>query len=122
MRQGRDVDLNHLQLARELGLGELSAEAKAGVVNEDLDRDILVAEEIEDLLGRFASAEIGGEDVHFDVVFSLDLTGCCLERVTVAGDEDEIESFSGEDLRDLEPNAARAAGDETSFTRRAVPF
>src|SRR6266513_456402 len=61
MRQCRDVDLNHFQLAGELGLGELSAEAKAGVVNENVPIQILVNNAGFGLSGEFAETELTRE-------------------------------------------------------------
>ena len=76
MSQRHNVHLNHLQLALDIGLGEFSTESEAGVVDENLNWNILIAQEIEERFRRLASAEVGGEDVHLHVVLAFDLTGC----------------------------------------------
>src|SRR2546423_3327670 len=121
MGERRDVDLDHLQLAGELRLGEFSPQPKTRIVDEDLDRDTLVAKEVEDLFRCFTTTEIGSKDVHFDVVFAFDLAGGCLECVGVAGGKHQIESFAGEHLRYLQPNPAGAASDKHRLPRSSVP-
>src|SRR5450759_5038135 len=122
MRQCRDVDLNHVQLSPELRIGELASESESGVVDQHFDRNVLVVQKVEDRLRGIGAPKIGGEDVDPGAVFSLELTRCRLERIALARHEHEIETLAGENLGDLESDAAGAAGDERRPTLGAVSF
>ena len=75
-----------------------------------------------DRFRRLAATQIGGEDVRLDVEPSLKLSCSRLEGVSIARDEDEIESVSGENLCQLEPNAARATGDQGGGSLNSISF
>src|SRR5688500_2174235 len=115
-----DVDLDHLQLAGELGLGKLASETEASVVDEHLDWNVLVVQKVEDLLGCFRAPQVSGENVCLDVEFSLELSGGRLERVTASRDESDVEALSRELLGDLQSDTAGAAGYERGAAFRGV--
>ena len=115
-----DVDLDHLQLAIEIRIHEFAAKSKAGIVDENFDRDVLVAQKIGDRLGRFLAAQVGCEDMGGDLEFALQLAGRRFESIPFSRDENDIEAVAGENFCELEPDSAGAAGDERGSSRRAV--
>src|SRR5712672_2983569 len=122
MRERGDVDLNHVQLAVQVCIGELATEPEARVVHQHLDRNVLVLLKVEDLLRCVEKAEVGGEDLNPPAEFSLDLTGGTLERIALAGHEDDIEPVAGENLRKLETDSTGASRDQRGRTLGAVSF
>jgi hypothetical protein len=71
-------------------------------------------------LGRLDTSQIGREDMCGDVERALELAGSGLEGVAATRNENEIELVAGENAGELEPNAARAAGDECGLTLRVI--
>ena len=59
MNERSDVDLDHVELAHDVGVGELSAEPEPRVVDEQIDVDAFAREGVEQSLRRIRICQVG---------------------------------------------------------------
>ena len=88
------------------------APARAGVVDEDVEPAELGDGAPDDLLGLAGVADVPAEAERPDAEPSGELRGCLLAPLCPAAAEHEVGAELGERLRELQPEPARAAGDQ----------
>ena len=106
-----DVHLDHRELHVERRLDERSKQAVAGVVDEDVDVHAKRPHAIDQRLHGAGSGQVGGDDVGSNAG-GLSFLRQFAQLGLGAGDEHEVVPVFREDSSELEPDAARGAGDQ----------
>ena len=110
--EGGDVDLDHPTGGVQVGLHERPKLAKPRVVHEHVHGHRRRPDLAHDLRRRRWVGQVGGDHPESDPVALPQLGTERLELLTPPGHEHEVVAVPSEQLRQLEPDPARRAGDQ----------
>ena len=112
MRQGREIDLHHLELAFEGQSGKGAAGAESGVIDQHIHPGALALEMSENAGGRRRFRKVGGQDLGMRLAGAPQLFRQRLERLAFAGQQDHPAAFRRKTFSQLEADARRSPGDQ----------
>src|SRR6185295_1011156 len=117
VREGYDIELDLLQLAREVRFGEGPEGGEAGVVDQRVDGHSGTLQLLEDLVRRAGPGEVLGEDPHGDAMPVPQLAGQLLQFPRAPRHQHQVVAPGRESAGQLPTDAARGAGDERRLPR-----
>ena len=118
---GQHVDFGHGELGLGAGLQKTAADAKARVVDKNVDP--LLGQLFTQASTLALPGKVGGEDAAERVVLCQQLGGQLIQPLPAAGGEDEAEAELGIPAGKLPADAGRGSGDPDSLVRHGdTPF
>ena len=100
-------------------IDEVAGHARAGVVDEQVDRAVQVGEAGFDRVHVVIVGQVGDEDLDVGAVLADELGRQRLELLAATGDQHEIVPVTGEQPRERRPDPTRRTGDQRARRRAA---
>src|SRR4029079_1054152 len=111
------VHLDHVELALDVGVDELSTQAESCIVDEEIDVHSIRAERVEQSRGSVTFNEIHWDRSCAYAVLPFNLSRRRFELIKIACNEDQVVTVGSKLLCKLESDSRRAAGNESRFFR-----
>jgi len=92
--------------------GQMPGHTVTGVVDEDVDVQLLRGDLADQLADRIGSSQIGGDAVHADAVLLLQLGGQLLQAIQTAGGQYQIVALRRQLAGEFGTDAGRGTGDQ----------
>jgi hypothetical protein len=116
------VDLHHFDLSSAIGGGELAVSAEAGIVDEQIDVKIFLADESEDRVRGGWIGEIGDADFGADVVFGGEIARQRRQTILASCRQYKIRAGCGEFGGERNANSGAGARDERPLPYPWIPL
>ena len=117
IRQGTDIQVDHVELLGARQGGGLAGEAEARIVDDDIGNETLPLEIDREFLHRVRHREVAGDRGDGDVGMRGEHALDAIELAFIAGDENETMALGGADLREGLADPSRSAGHQDQLAR-----
>jgi len=118
--EGGDVDLDHLDLALQWQVREMSLSAEAGVVDEHVYLESCRLQRGGELRGSIALRKVAAKDVGLNVIGFPQVRGEGFELILASRDEHKLRAIASKTLCQFQTDARGGAGYEDGFKTHTI--